>query len=149
MSLVRSRKRNGLLPAAFPSMRSMFENWGLDDDFFDSFWNGKNVPAVNISETEATLDLELAAPGMEKDDFEVFVEDGRLVIRAEKEETEEEKKRNFRRQEYSFQSFERSFWLPDSVNEDEVVAEYKNGVLKVSLQKAPTVEVKKIEVAVN
>lgn len=130
-------------------MRSMFENWGLDDDFFDSFWNGKNVPAVNISETEATLDLELAAPGMEKDDFEVFVEDGRLVIRAEKEETEEEKKRNFRRQEYSFQSFERSFWLPDSVNEDEVVAEYKNGVLKVSLQKAPTVEVKKIEVAVN
>lgn len=126
----------------FPAMPSFFQNMGWDDDFLASFWNGKKMPAVNISETDDTFLVELAAPGMEKKDFQVSVEEGVLTIRSEKEEKKEEKEKNYRRQEYSFESFERCFRLPDNVNADAVNAKYDNGILKISLKKtaveAPT-----------
>ena len=95
------------------------------------------MPAVNISETEDTFLVELAAPGMDKKDFEVSVKDGMLVIRAQKELTKEEKERDYRRKEYSFTSFERRFNLPENISSEAVKARYESGVLMISLQKKP------------
>ena len=149
MSLIKSRNRKGELIPTFPSMRSLFDNWGLDDDFFSSFWNGKNMPAVNIAETDETFEVELAVPGMDKEDFKIEIDNGRLTISAEKEDSVEEKQKNYQRKEYSFQSFQRSFWLPENVNQEDVKANYQKGVLTITLEKEPIEEGKKVEVKVN
>lgn len=132
----------------FPSIPSFFDNLGLDDDFLASFWAGKKVPAVNISETEDTYLVELAAPGMNKEDFEVSVKDGMLVIRAQKELSKEEKEKDYRRREYSFTSFERRFSLPDNISSEAVKARYESGVLMISLEKKVLEAPKKVEVEV-
>lgn len=144
MSLINWNRNREL----FPNIPSFFENAGWDDDFLSNIWNNRKMPAVNISETKDNFLVEVAAPGMEKKDFHVSVEDGMLTISAEKEEKKTEKKKNYRRQEYSFETFERCFRLPENVRTEEVEAKYDNGVLKINLKKAEVVEPKKIEVAV-
>ncbi|MEZ4954128.1 MAG: Hsp20/alpha crystallin family protein [Saprospiraceae bacterium] len=144
MSLINWNRNREL----FPNIPSFFENAGWDDDFLSTVWNNRKMPAVNISETKDNFLVEVAAPGMEKKDFHVSVENGMLTISAEKEEKKTEKKKNYRRQEYSFESFERCFRLPENIKTEKVEAKYDNGVLKISLQKAEVVEPKKIEVAV-
>lgn len=144
MSLINWNRNREL----FPNIPSFFENAGWDDDFLSTVWNNRKMPAVNISENKDNFLVEVAAPGMEKKDFHVSVEDGMLTISAEKEEKKTEKKKNYRRQEYSFESFERCFRLPENVKTEEVEAKYDNGVLKINLKKAEVVEPKKIEVAV-
>ena len=129
MSLIKWNRDKGF----FPTIPSFFENVGWDDDFLASFWNGKRIPAVNISETEDTFLVEVAAPGMEKKDFKVSVEDGMLTISAEKEEKKEKKEKNFRRKEYSFESFERCFRLPENVKMEEVKAKYDNTAIAQSV----------------
>lgn len=108
--------------------------------FFDTnLWpsNGwlNRVPAVNIRENGNNYSVELAVPGMEKKDFKVTIENGCLNISAEKEESKKEKDENFTREEYNYSSFNRSFYLPDSVSSDKIDAHYENGVLKVILPK--------------
>src|SRR5690606_15310672 len=110
---------------------------------------GKKMPAVNISETDNTFLVEVAAPGMEKKDFHVSVEDGVLTIRSEKEEKKEQNDKNYRRQEYSFESFERCFRLPETVDTEAVNARYDNGILKISLKKTAVEAPKKMEVKVS
>ena len=128
MSLIKWNRNKDL----FPAIPSFFDKIGWDDDFLASFWNGKKMPAVNISETDGTFLVEVAAPGMDKKDFHVSVEEGMLTISAEKEEKKEEKDKDFRRQEYNFHSFERCFRLPENVDMDDVKAKYDKGVLKIS-----------------
>lgn len=133
----------------FPSLPNMLEDLRSDGDFLASFLNGKKIPAVNISETDTSFLVEVAAPGMEKKDFDVSLQEGMLSIKAEKEEKSEKKEKNYHRREYSFDSFERKFRLPDHVSSDKIEAKYDNGVLKISLQKLPSKAAKKIEVAVD
>jgi len=132
----------------FPAIPSFFERMGWDDDFLPAFWNGKQMPAVNISETEKEFLVELAAPGMTKKDFHVTVEEGMLKISAEKEEKKEEKEKDYHRREYNFASFERLFRLPENVNPDVVKARYEEGVLKITLQKMAIKEPKKKEIQI-
>jgi HSP20 family protein len=122
---------------------------GWDDDFLPSFWNGKRMPAVNISETEKEFLVEVAAPGMTKKDFQVMVEEGMLKIRAEKEEKKEEKEKDYHRREYNFESFERLFRLPENVDPDSVKARYEEGILKISLKKIEVKEPKKKEIQIG
>lgn len=92
-------------------------------------------PSVNIKETEDAYQLEVAAPGLEKKDFNLSVEDDRLKISAQKEYKEEETKERYTRREFHYSSFERTFLLPDHVNPDEISATYKEGILKVHIGK--------------
>jgi len=116
------------------------------DDFFtkDLFWNGENElsrlnasPAVNIKETENLFDLELAAPGLTKKDFNIEVNEDVLTISFEKKEENEANEENYKRREFGFQSFRRSFTLPETVNADKIQAKYDNGVLTLALPKKP------------
>jgi HSP20 family protein len=79
--------------------------------------------------------LELAAPGMDKKDFKVNVENGTLTISAEKKEESKEEKKNYTRREYSYSSFSRSFRLPENCTAEKIDAKYDNGILRVTLPK--------------
>ena len=126
MNLIRKQ------PPFFPS---------LIDDFIKNDWNLKvpsssvTVPAVNIKELNSQFEIELAAPGMKKDDFEIEVEDGVLSISSTQEEEQVNEKGKFTRREFSYSSFRRSFTLPDSVNPTKIDVTYKEGVLLVLLPK--------------
>src|SRR5690606_13817432 len=130
-------KRNGGFPSLFsylfgkPFERSLFD---LDGDFWPSRL-GINVPTVNVVETEKEYKLELAAPGLKRDDFDVEIENGVLNISAEREESKDEKEGEYMRKEYSFNSFSRSFSLPENVNEGKIDARYTDGILVVTLPK--------------
>ena len=130
-------KRNGL----FPTVNTFFDDF-ISRDLFD--WNdknftaiGSNLPSVNLKETDDKLQVELAAPGMKKEDFKVEIDNNMLMISSEKKEEKEEtrKKDNYVRKEFNYQSFYRSFTLPDYIDESKVEASYKDGILHVDIAK--------------
>ena len=95
----------------------------------------RNMPATNIRESEKDYTIELAAPGMTKEDFNIDVDEGMLTISSQKEEDTTKEEDNFTRREYNYSSFSRSFRLPEAVNADEIKARYEEGVLKISVPK--------------
>lgn len=102
----------------------------------DKLWLKRmNEPALNIKEKKDGFEIELAAPGFDKKDFEVNIADGCLNIKAKREEKKEEKDENYTRKEFSFNSFEKSLQLPETVIDEKVKAKYENGILKFSLAK--------------
>lgn len=132
----------------------LFPN-GLFDDFFNrsiADFVGSDVltnqPAVNIVETDLAFRLEVAAPGFEKQQFELHVENDVLTVSAKRETSEQEANERFMRREFRFDVFERSFKLPQTVNQDGLTAVYENGVLIVNLPKKEEAKavVKTIEV---
>jgi len=118
----------------FPSVFHDF----FDRDLFDltntSFMNS-TLPAVNIHESKNEYLVEVAAPGMNKEDFKIELENNFLVISSEKEEKKEEEGKEYTRKEFSYQSFKRSFSLPKTIEDSKIQARYKDGVLKITLPK--------------
>ncbi|GAB3326660.1 Hsp20/alpha crystallin family protein [Larkinella ripae] len=110
---------------------------------------GSSAVAANIKEDETAYHIELAAPGLKKEDFKISLNNNQLTISAKLEESNEEKAENFTRKEFSYTSFERSFRLPKNVNNEQIQAAYSDGILKINLPKVekPVVEPKQIEVA--
>ncbi len=98
-----------------------------------------NVPAVNVKETEAAYQLEVAAPGLQKDALTVNVEGNTLTIAYKPEASAEGTEKQYTRHEFGINAFERAFRLPKTVNADQITAAYTNGILTVEL---PKVEVK-------
>ena len=90
---------------------------------------------MNIKETGDHFEIELAAPGFQKKDFEVTIDDGCLNIAAEKSQSKEQKEDKFTRREFSYNSFERSLQLPENVKQEEIKAAYKDGILSFNLAK--------------
>ena len=126
-------KRNSDWPLLNGSLLSDFFD---NDRFFDSTWLRKQtLPAVNVKETDKGFDIEVAAPGLTKKDFNIFLEDRMLTISSEKKEQKEEKEKGYTRKEFNYSSFSRSFDLPENVNEGDVRATYEDGVLKLTLMK--------------
>lgn len=127
----------------------MNDNWLTDfvdnNRFFDADWMKRfqEIPAVNVKEKDKEFEIELAAPGLKKDDFKITVENGILTIKAEREEEKEIKEDNFTRREFSYENFTRSFTLPESVNEEKVDAQYENGILQLKIAKKQIVVEKK------
>ncbi len=124
------------------------------NNLFDNMWPdrlGRGFPAVNISETEAGYTVEVAAPGFEKGDFKVKVDDDILTISAESktENASNDKQRAYTRREYSYSSFTRSFRLPDNIKDDKISAGYKDGMLKLELPKSATQVKATKEITVN
>ncbi|MGV3561201.1 Hsp20/alpha crystallin family protein [Larkinella arboricola] len=105
--------------------------------------------AANISEDETAYHIELAAPGLKKEDFNINLNNNQLTISAKQEQAGEEKTENYTRKEFSYTSFERSFRLPKNVNNEQIQAAYTDGILKIDLPKIEktVVEPKQIAVA--
>lgn len=121
---------------SFPTLASMVENFFGPDDAMQRFWDrSPKVPAVNVSETDQGYQLEVAAPGMKKDDFDVEVKDGVLTISSETRSEREEEENNYTRREFSYSSFTRSFVLPEQVEADHIKASYRDGILYLDLPK--------------
>ena len=106
----------------------------FDGELFD-FNEKMIIPDANVIETEKEFKIELAAPGLEKKDFKIEVDKEVLTISVEKEEMKKEDKDNFRRREFSYNSFFRSFRLPENLLSDKIDAHYENGILKLVLPK--------------
>lgn len=106
------------------------------DNFSDT---NTTIPSVNIRETENNYQLQLAAPGMEKADFNIKLEDNRLIISSARQQEQETKEAHYTRKEFSYQSFQRSFTLPEhTVDADKIKARYENGLLTVDIPKKET-----------
>ena len=134
MSLIR-KNRNSLpgMPALFDDFlgRELF-NWGNNN--FSS--TQTTVPSVNIKESPENFEVEVAAPGMDKKDFNIQLENNTLTISSNKEHNEEKQENGYSRREFSYQSFQRSFILPkDVVDEDRIAAKYENGLLHLTIPK--------------
>ncbi|MEH6765111.1 MAG: Hsp20/alpha crystallin family protein [Aequorivita antarctica] len=116
-----------------------------DDNFFDKrLWNKKQYePALNIKETNDTFEVELAAPGFTKKDFDVTIDNGCLNISAESSKSKEEKEDNYTRKEFSYNSFNKKLQLPGSVKDEDIKAHYKDGVLSFNLIKKAEAKQKK------
>ena len=114
----------------FPSLINEFFN----DDFGMNFLNrSHSVPSVNSLENNDSFEIDLAVPGMKKEDFTIELNDKVLVISSETSNSMENDK--MRLNEFNFSSFQRSFRVPDSVDQDKIKANYKNGILKIKLPK--------------
>ena len=131
-------KRGGLFPSlANKSVNNFFDDF-ITRDLFD--WTdknfaslGSNLPSVNLKETDTQIEVELAAPGMKREDFKVEIDNDVLMISSEKEEVR--KKDNYLRKEFNYQSFSRTFTLPETANENKIEANYKDGILHVVIGK--------------
>jgi HSP20 family protein len=113
------------------------------DNFFDNNWLSrweKEFPAVNIAENDKNYSLEVVAPGFRKEDFKLKVDDDVLTISAESKtehkENENGKEKDYTRREYNYNSFTRSFQLPENVKDDSISAGYKDGILNIELPKS-------------
>lgn len=123
----------------FPEIPSFFDEF-VNKDWFDmpnsGFLKENTLPSVNIKENENSFELEVAAPGMKKDDFKIELDNNQLSIFSEKEIENEEKDENFTRREFSYHSFHRTFNLPENkVTENKISANYKDGILHIVIPK--------------
>ena len=108
----------------------------FDDDFFPVLSNRtSSTPAVNIREDDKNFVLELAVPGIEKNDLKIDINEDVLTISSESKNETEENKDGYKRKEFSYSSFCRSFYIPENVNRDKIEANYKEGILSVGLPK--------------
>jgi HSP20 family protein len=130
---------------SFPSLLDKFFEGNLMD------WNTRNfagsnstLPAVNVKENDDEFLIDVAAPGLSKEDFKLNYDNGRLTISSEKSEKKEEKEGEVvTRKEFSYQSFQRSFTVPETVvNADNITAKYNNGILHVTLPKREEIKPK-------
>jgi len=109
----------------------------FDDDFFPVFsQRSTSMPAVNIREDEKRFILDLAVPGIDKKDLKLEIDEDMVTISSESKSEKEENNDGFKRREFSYSSFCRSFYIPDNVNKDKIAANYKDGILTVELPKA-------------
>lgn len=125
----------------FPNMPLFFNdfftkdlwNWGLQNHS----QTNTTIPAVNIRETADTYEVEVAAPGMKKEDFNIELDGNTLTIRSEKREENEQKDgERYTRREFSYQAFQRMFTLPkDVVDVDKIEARYDQGLLRLVVPK--------------
>ena len=109
------------------------------DRFFNESVRGTAVaqftPQVDIAETEKQFEIELAVPGLKKEDIKINLEEGKLSISGERKLEKEEKGKNFHARETHYGAFSRSFYLPDTVNAEKIEAQYTDGILHVTVPK--------------
>lgn len=125
-----------------PRLRNttIFPGW-IDDFFSGGQWpelearTGATMPAVNVKEDDDQYIIDVAAPGLAKENFKLELNQNVLTISAEKEEEKEEKKNKFTRREFNYASFRRSFTMPNTVKDDGIKASYENGVLSITIPK--------------
>ncbi|EJL71615.1 Hsp20/alpha crystallin family protein [Chryseobacterium populi] len=115
-----------------PTARVIEEFWNKDGFLDESM---KMEPSINIIDRNGVYKIKVSAPGFKKKDFKVAVEDGSLIISAEKSIEKKEEKENFVRKEFSAFSFSRSFRLPENITLGHIKSNYKNGLLNITISK--------------
>lgn len=133
------------------SWPNLFDRF-LSDDYLPGFFDwdgGRSIPAVNITEGKKDYRVEVAAPGLTKNDFKVSLDDNVLTISSEKEAGNETKEEDFLRKEFSYSSFSRCFTLPETADAEKIKASHKDGVLSITIPKKEVVHtpVKEIKVS--
>jgi HSP20 family protein len=126
----------------FPGSFSRFLDKDWDKAISTTVWN----PSVDIYETDSDIVVKVEVPGMSAKDFDVRIESNVLILKGERKFEKETKEENYHRVERSYGSFSRSFALPTGVKEDKIAAEYKDGILKISLPKKEEVKPKSIKI---
>jgi len=139
---------NGLIRYTRPT--ELFDWNRMLDSFFDDVpvWNTR-TPAVDVKEEETRYLMEVELPGLTEKDIELKVEDNILTLSSKKEESKEEKKNGYLLRERRSAEFSRTFVLPNDTDRAEIKAEFKNGLLMVSVPKKPEAQPRKIDVRVN
>jgi len=120
--------------SAWPNLVEEFFNGDLFPRFFDAE-NRQSLPAVNILESKDDYRIEVAAPGLHKEDFKVNLDNNVLTVSSEKEEKQESNENKVMRREFSYYSFSRSFTLPQTINTDKMMANHKDGILTITVPK--------------
>ncbi len=128
----------------------------LFTDVFQSAFNDAHltdrlpsrVPAINIAETDADFQIELAAPGLKKEDFKISLEKNVLSISAEKKNENNDESKKFSKREFNYASFTRSFNLPETIDQNKIDAAYTDGVLKLTITKKEEEKIQTREIAV-
>jgi len=126
-------------------------------DVFESVFNDSHltsrlvsrVPAVNISETDTDFLIELAVPGLKKEDFKISVDKNVLTVSAEKKSENNQEGKKFSKREFSYTSFVRSFTLPETIDHSKIDAAYADGILKLTIAKKEEAKVQSREIAVK
>ena len=126
MSIIRWNRPN--------TLADVFQNF-FDPDYADFFHRRGTDPAANIFEHPDSFELNLAAPGMKKDDFKIQLENNILTISSDKQDEKEEEGKSYTRKEFHYGSFSRSFTLPKTIDLEKIKADYDTGILKVLLPK--------------
>lgn len=134
-----------------PNRDLMSKNFSdiMDEFFNDVIQNNRDsfVPGIDISETDNTFQITAELPGMQKDDIDISLDNGRLSISGERKFEKEEEGKKFHRVETRYGTFNRSFQLPDNVDEESIQATYENGLLNITIDKAEDKVKKKIEIS--
>jgi HSP20 family protein len=124
---------NGAQNKALNPFTDVFES--LFNDSFVSDRLTTKVPAVNIAETENDFHIELAAPGLKKEDFKINLDKYILSVSAETKSENKQQDKRYSKREYNYTSFVRSFTLPETANQEKISAEYVDGLLKITVAK--------------
>ncbi|HCD53147.1 MAG TPA: heat-shock protein Hsp20 [Balneolaceae bacterium] len=123
------------------------------NDFVDEFFNigeyrkDNFMPSVDVSETETQFLVSVELPGMKKEEINVDLEKGRLTVSGERKFQNEEEGKNYHRLETKYGKFSRSFYLPDSIDEETIAAKYEDGILNITINKSEDKVKKQIEIA--
>jgi HSP20 family protein len=148
MKLVRfNQPANSFLNSEFNHLFNHLDTMFPTKSFNNVTYN--NIPAVNVKESENAFAIEVAAPGLKKEDFKISLHENRLTISAKQEESSAEKTDKYTRQEFNYTSFQRTFTLPKNVDGEKIEATYTDGILHVGLPKKEELKpaVKEIAVA--
>jgi HSP20 family protein len=131
-----------MLPTVFKTRKryaptSILDEW-LNDSYLPSFVGpdfnrNRNLPSVNVEETDKGYKIDVAAPGLSKKDFNINLDQNVLTISAKQESKNEKKEENFVCREFNYNSFERSFSLPEDVDASKITAGYNNGILTIEV----------------
>ncbi|MDO9511895.1 MAG: Hsp20/alpha crystallin family protein [Bacteroidales bacterium] len=125
-----------------PDLFDEFFGKGFDNNLYQPKTQS-SIPAVNILENDNSFILEVAAPGLKKEDFRIDVEHDKLIVSSEKEQDESrEDEGKYRRKEYYYASFRRVFTLPDTVNHDSIEAKHQDGILLITIPKREESKIK-------
>lgn len=138
---------NGQKNAINPWFNDVFDSI-INDSFFNEKFVNK-VPAVNIAETENEFHIELAVPGLKKEDFKINLDKNVLSVSAEKKTENVNESKKYSKREYSYNSFVRSFTLPETVDHAKIEAEYTDGILKLNVAKKEEAKIQSREIAVK
>jgi HSP20 family protein len=148
MTLIKFQKDSeGRTINSFPAFSTYFGD--LFENVVTSDFKKWTNPSVNIVEKDQEFVLELAAPGLSKEDFMINIDDQTLKISAEKKQDQQEKNEKFTRREFSFSSFSRSFTLPETINIEMIKATYENGIMRINLPKMAQSKPKVKEVSIS
>lgn len=138
---------NGHRNAVNPWFNDVFNSLINDSTLNDRFVT--KTPAVNIAETENEFHIELAAPGLKKEDFKISLDKNVLSVSAEKKTENVEEGKKYSKREYSYASFVRSFTLPEVADQAKIEAEYADGILKLNVAKKEDAKVQTREISVK